>query len=405
MRHLLVLSLGLGLVAPSSAPAPPSAVVVATARGESSIPVLSDEGHPALAAEALGRLLPVTVEVEGVWAQVGFAEVPFRFLLGAPVVVQDGRVMPLAGAAYVARDSLFVPLEWLTDVVPQMFSEAYHYDAAAARFEEAGFQPVPPVVAGPRVRPPSQLARRNGFRMEHLVVVDPGHGGTDPGTPGRYLPRGMQEKHVNLAIGKLVHDELVRRGVEVRMTRTADTLIGLFDRAPMCHDECDLFVSVHVNSMPRRPGSERVNGVQVYYLGAEATEESRRVAQMENSALRYETGGVAIDADDPLEFIFKDLHLNEYLRESAQLADLVQRRAARVNPGENGGVAQNPMLAVLRGARRPAILVETGFATNREDAAFLASESGQQRLARAIADGVVEYLQRYERKVLPQVQP
>jgi len=401
VRAVAALALAFAGAGSAPAPAPPAAVVVATARGESSIPVLNDEGHPVLAVQALGRLLPVTVEVEGVWAEVGFAEVPFRFLLGAPILVQEGRVIPLTGAAYVARDSLFVPLEWLTDFVPHMFSEAYRYDAGAARFEEAGVRPVPPVVAGPRVRPPSEAARRNGLRMEHLVVVDPGHGGTDPGNPGEFLPRGVQEKHVNLAIGKLLRDELVRRGIEVRMTRTTDTLIGLLDRAPMCHDECDAFVSIHVNSLERRRGYDQVNGIEIIYLGSEATEESRRVARMENSALRYEVGA-GVDSRDPVDFILKDLHLNEYLRESAQLADLVQHRATAVHPGANLGVKQNPTLAVLRGARRPAILIETGFATNRRDAAFLDSPSGQQRLARAIADGIVEYLQRFERKVLPE---
>jgi N-acetylmuramoyl-L-alanine amidase len=182
------------------------------------------------------------------------------------------------------------------------------------------------------------------------------------------------------------------------MTRTTDTLIDLRQRAPMCRNECDLFVSIHVNSMPRRRGYEQINGVETYFLGDALTEEARRVAEMENEALRYETGDAA-EADADLAFIFKDLHTNEFLRESALLADLVQSSAARVHPGEDRGVSQNRFV-VLATATRPAILLETGFATNRRDGAYLASTDGQWEMAKAAADGIVEYLKQYENKVL-----
>jgi N-acetylmuramoyl-L-alanine amidase len=239
--------------------------------------------------------------------------------------------------------------------------------------------------------------------MAHRVVVDPGHGGVDPGNPGRYLPRGVQEKHVTLNIGKLLRAELERMGVDVVMTRDRDTLINLRQRAPMCRAGCDLFVSVHVNSMPRRSGYERVNGVETYFLGEALTAEARRVAQMENEALRYEAGS-AVGIDDELTFIFKDLQTNEFLRESALLAELVQSHSAAVHPGRDRGISQNRFV-VLETATRPAILVETGFATNRRDGEYLASHAGQQRTARAIANGVVEYLKRYEQKVLIGMEP
>src|SRR2546426_5413315 len=96
--------------------------------------------------------------------------------------------------------------------------------------------------------------------------------------------------------------------------------------------------------------------------------------------------------------ILKDLQLNEYLRESAQLAELVQGAVAKVHPGEDRGVQQAAFM-VLTTARRPAILVETGFATNWDDAAFLASALGQRKIANAIADGVVAYLLEFERQL------
>jgi N-acetylmuramoyl-L-alanine amidase len=302
-------------------------------------------------------------------------------------------LLPLVGGAFVARDTLFVPLQWLAEYIPALFSEGYRYDPRSARFEEARLAAVP----GPRLRPPSARAERRGFRTGHRVVVDPGHGGVDAGNPGRYLPRGVQEKHVTLAIAKLLRGELEARGVEVVMTRTGDTLVDLRDRARLCREACDLFISIHVNSLRRAYGYERVNGVETYFLGDALTAEARRVAAMENDALRYETGG-ATAQDEVLEFIFKDLHTNEFLRESALLADLVQTRASAVHPGQNRGVAQNRFV-VLATATRPAILLEVGFATNRSDASFIASSGGQRRLARAVADGIEAYLKQYEEKV------
>jgi N-acetylmuramoyl-L-alanine amidase len=158
-----------------------------------------------------------------------------------------------------------------------------------------------------------------------------------------------------------------------------------------------LFVSIHVNSMPAGRRQSQVNGVETYFVSDAKTEDQKRVAEMENDALRFETEPAG-QTGGPLGFILNDLQLNEYLRESARLAELVQGKVAAVHPGEDRGVQQGPFL-VLAAARRPAILVETGFATNPSDGAFLASAQGQQRIATAIADGIVAYLVEFERKL------
>src|SRR5439155_26504680 len=117
---------------------------------------------------------------------------------------------------------------------------------------------------------------------------------------------------------------------------------------------------------------------------------------MDNDALTFETtpaGG----SRGPVDFILKDLQLNEYLRESARLAELVQEKVVVVHPGGDRGVQQEGFM-VLTTARRPAILVETGYATNPTDGAFLASALGQHNLASAIPDGIVAYMLELERK-------
>jgi N-acetylmuramoyl-L-alanine amidase len=242
------------------------------------------------------------------------------------------------------------------------------------------------------------------LRYPHTIVVDAGHGGPDPGNPGLHFPNNMREKDVNLAISKLLRTELERRGIEVVMTRTRDTLINLGERGLYCRDDCDLFVSIHVNSMPRRRGFEEVSGVETYFQSAARTEESRRVAQMENDAIRYDTEYRSDAKNDPMQFILKDLQTNEFLRESAVLAELIQKNAARNHPGGDRGVSQAGFV-VLNTARRPAVLVEVGFSTNPTDGKFLSSPSGQLRLAQTIADGIVAYLRQYEDKVTAGAEP
>ena len=393
----MMLAVLLAVAVPWPGPAPTS-VVVATARGEVAVPVQSTRGHPAVAADPLAALLPLTHAVEGGWATVTFGGQPFRFLLDAPALVDAGRVIPLAGGAYLAGDTLYVPLQWLTDYIPRRFREGYRYDPMAGRFEESALAPVVRTTSPPVKRHPV-----TGLRATHTVAVDAGHGGSDPGTVCVFCPRGVREKDVTLAIAKRLRTELERRGIGVVMTRTTDTLPNLYERARFCRDDCDLFVSIHVDALNPRRGYQEIGGIHTYFLGDALTADARRVAALENDALRFETGPAPAD-DDPTLFILKHLGLNEILRESGLLAELVQSEVAKVHPGQDRGIQQS-RLVVLTTASRPAVLIETGYGTNRQDATFISSSAGQQALARTIADGIVEYLRRYEAKTLGEAAP
>ena len=378
---------------------PPQAVVIATPRGQTSVPVTTERGQAAVAAARLATPLELTVALDGPRATVGLGGAVFVFQLGAPFVRAGAVVCALVGEPYMARDSLFLPLSWLADCVPRALAARYRWDPVPPRLEEL---PVagPVAAARPGGAPAPTRAVPNpltGLRLRHLVVIDPGHGGVDPGNPGRYFPDGLVEKDITLAIARLLRAELVRRGIGAVLTRTADTLIDLADRGAFCKAECDLFVSIHVNAMPAVRRADRASGAETYFLSDAKTEDQERVAKMENEAIRFETGAPSA-ATGPLGFILRDLQLNEYLRESAQLAALVQDSVARIHPGGDHGVQQAGFM-VLTTARRPAILVETGFATNRTDGAFLASSLGQHKLASAIADGIVAYLLEFERKL------
>jgi N-acetylmuramoyl-L-alanine amidase len=374
-------------------PSLPREVIVATQRGEVRVPLRVDgSGSPVVPAAPLLSALGGELHVDSGWADVVVARQPFRFLLGAPLFQFSSQLRPLAGPASLAGDSLFLPFQFVAEILPYYLGDQYRWDPRRGRLEELRGRTT--TLAG-RAAGGARLA--NGLRPGHVVTVDPGHGGVDPGNPGTFFPRGVREKDVTLQVGLLLRDELRRRGIGVRMTRTTDTLIALGDRGGYCTEACDLFVSLHINSLARRRGYTDIRGFETYFLAEAKTEDAARVAQMENDAVRFETDQDPVGTVGGLDFILKDLQLNEHLRESARLAELVQRDLGDVHTGESRGVKQAGFM-VLTTARRPAILVELGYSTNPEDGRFLTNRNSQKAMAASIADATVEYLLEYERK-------
>ncbi len=379
-----------GLLLAAAVGAAPMTLVVATAKGDVRIPIRLDaESGPLVSATALIPTLGGLASVVGAWAQVDISGLPFRLLLGAPYYTVGGVVKPLVGVAIVKRDSLFLPLQFVTQVLPAELKGRFRYYPVSRRLEEML----------PRSAPREGVERTvlpNGLNKGHVVTIDPGHGGVDPGNPGKFFPRGLKEKDVALQVGLLVRQELLRRGVGVIMTRTTDTLIDLHERAAYCTERCGLFVSLHVNSLPKRTGYTKARGFETYFLAEAKTEDAARVARMENEAIRFEEPKG--EESRGLDFILKDLQLNEYLRESARLAELMQSHAAEIHTGPNKGVKQAG-LAVLTTARRPAVLFEMGFSTNPEDARLMTEPRSQRNLAAAVADAIVSYLLEYQQRV------
>lgn len=384
----------------------PSAVIIASVRGEQRVPVtFGADGAPLLQARVLLSALGGTFKQQDAWLDVFVARQQLRFLLGAPFVLFDGRTQPLVSGAVVERDTAYLPLQLVSDVLPRLFSERYRYDVESGRLMDAGWQLVkgtgeaaPAEVAAPKNRVRGTVQPGGSLRRQHVVTVDAGHGGVDPGNPGIFFPAGMKEKDVTLQMSLLLREELRSRGIAVRMTRTRDTLIALGDRGAFCTQECDLFVSLHVNSLPKRRGYSDVRGYETFFLAEAKTEDAERVALMENEAVRFEPETEAAAEQQGLAFIMKDLAANEYLRESARLAELIQTQLGTVNPGYDRGVKQAGFV-VLTTARRPAVLVEMGYSTNPADARMLTNKTSQQRMAAAIANAIVSYLADYERKM------
>lgn len=397
-----------------AATATPTVLTITTARGETLVPIQAHRrGGPGVAAPQFLAALGGTHRIADGWAEVVVSRQSFRFLLDASWVAVGNTPRPLAGRARVTRDTLYLPLQFAAEILPRTLAAIFRYDAAAARLTEipgravAAATTAPPTAARPggaepalsTGTPATREADRlpNGLRRGHVVAIDPGHGGVDPGNRGVALPRGTTEKDINLAVSLLLRDELQRQGIAVRMTRTTDTLINLFQRAPRsCRDDCDLFVSIHVNSLDPRPGYTNARGFETFVLSEARTEDARRVAQMENEALRFETPD-DLPQVTGLDFILRDLQMNEHLRESVRAAELVQSHLREVHSGPNRGV-KHGLLAVLTTARRPAILVELGFATNQADARLMTTSQGQRNLASSIASAIVAYLREYEQR-------
>ncbi len=262
----------------------PGQITVAGPGGDAKVPVRLDPGGaPVIPAPQLLAALGGTVVMQEGWAEVTVARQPFRFLVGAPLYLFSSQLQP-----WRPRSGWRATPSICRFNSSRRSSRISWASGTATMSGRRGWRtsPMPAMAGAPK--PVERLP--NGLRPGHVVTIDPGHGGVDPGNPGTYFPRGVREKDVTLQVGLLLREELRERGVGVRMTRTTDTLIALGDRGGFCTAACDLFVSLHVNSLARRRGYTEVRGFETFFLAEARTEDAARVAKMENEAVRFETG-------------------------------------------------------------------------------------------------------------------
>lgn len=214
-----------------------------------------------------------------------------------------------------------------------------------------------------------------------LVVLDPGHGGDDPGTSG---PRGLSEKEITLAVARIAKRRLEERGFDVMLTRNGDRTLSLEERTAFAEGaRGDVFVSIHVNAAPR----SRVRGIETYYLDANHERHALRVAARES--------GVAPADLDELQRVLASFKVSEVGSRSAVLARAVQSElvgGVRNTYGgvEDLGVKRGPFhVLFLSGA--PAVLVEIGFLSNPVEANRLRSKLYREVIAEQIARGLSRY--------------
>lgn len=215
------------------------------------------------------------------------------------------------------------------------------------------------------------------------IVIDPGHGGHDPGAIG---PNRLQEKDVVLSIGLKVRDLLKEHlGLDVVMTRSTDIFIPLEERTAIANKVgADLFISIHANAAINRAAS----GMETYYLNLAKTDKVAELAAKEN--------GTTLEKVSVLQAILFDLMANYKLNDSAHLAEEVQKAlyktvGARYPATKNLGVKQGPFY-VLVGATMPSILTEVAFISNRNEEKNLADPAYQSLTAEGIMEGVKGYI-------------
>ncbi|MFN0100162.1 MAG: N-acetylmuramoyl-L-alanine amidase [Gemmatimonadaceae bacterium] len=402
-------------------PPPGYAIRVKGVGADTVLQLAPSEAGGLVQLDVIARLLGGQLDSTDVgrW-RLGLYGATLDFAEGAPFASYNGFALPLLEPTRVIAGHPYVTLQLFSEIIPRFGIgvlwdrtrwEVRLFQSIARRAEPVPLGPAPvstttqravatdpsPVATPTATRSGTTLA--NGLSRRYRVVVDPGHGGVDPGNPGTIVNgRRVREAELTLAISLRLEKELKRLGIEVYMTRRTDTLIARDDRGAIANArKGDLFLSIHTNAAnPNWKNASGARGFETYFLSTARTEDERRVAAMENDVVRFEAPAAAA-SDDPLSFILADLAQNEHLRESSDFAATIQGKLGESHPGPDRGVKQAGF-AVLARAFMPAVLVEIGFGTNKQDAAWMASAAGQQAAAESLAEATLEYLRHYDRR-------
>lgn len=226
--------------------------------------------------------------------------------------------------------------------------------------------------------PDPSLAQQLGLSVK-TIVIDPGHGGKDPGAVGQ----ARQEKQIVLSLSKTLRDLLVAKGYNVRLTRETDVFLPLRKRTQFAtNHKADLFISIHTNASTIRSAS----GIETYYLALASDESARVTAMRENAGAEYNMK----ELDGLVGRILKESKSTE----SRRLAELIQARLTSGKQVKNRGVKHAPFV-VLIGTKVPAVLVEVGFISNPTEGKRLTTKAYQHQLATAIAEGIEQYIKNF----------
>ncbi|UCG78401.1 MAG: N-acetylmuramoyl-L-alanine amidase [Nitrospirota bacterium] len=221
-----------------------------------------------------------------------------------------------------------------------------------------------------------------GFKVR-TIIIDPGHGGDDPGAIGKM---GTEEKDITLDIAKRLRDKLTRfKNYQILMTRENDVTVPLNDRIEFANKHnADLYISIHVNYVPRKP----INIIETYYFGAYSDEETLKLAEKENEGTEYTLSAyrnVVMKIGDTMKF-----------QESKQLATFIQESLYGNISKSNKeildyGIKTAPFV-VLLGVDVPSVLTEISCLSNESEEMKLNAELYREEIANYLEEGVVKYL-------------
>lgn len=220
------------------------------------------------------------------------------------------------------------------------------------------------------------------------IIIDPGHGGEDPGACGK---GGTFEKDINLEIAKILKEMIEKElKIGVILTREKDTFISLSQRSRIANKEKgDIFLSIHCNASKKIESK----GVEVYFLSEAKTDWERAVEALENASLKFEMPEKEVKT--VLDAILLDLAQTEFLKESQKLAEFLQKNLVN-NKDEDRGVKQAGFY-VLYGVYMPSALIEVGFITNPEEEKKLKNKNYQREICKKIIRGLKEFIEWYQK--------
>lgn len=219
------------------------------------------------------------------------------------------------------------------------------------------------------------------------IVIDAGHGGKDPGAIGR---SGLREKDVVLDIARRLSNILKSSGAQVLMTRSSDNFISLESRADIANNyKAGLFISVHANANRVRS----ISGFEVYYVANNVDDSRRALWAAQHARLNFESSCFASNSLT-LKTVLWDMIYTSSRGQALELARSICRSAGR-NLGTKILGVKEARFYVLKGARMPAILIETGFLSNSNEERMFKNGSYRQLIAEAIAEGVKNYARDY----------
>lgn len=242
-----------------------------------------------------------------------------------------------------------------------------------------------PVIKPPVTNQPAQPGKPNKLNRQPVIMIDPGHGGEDPGATG---PTGLHEKDVVLAIGREIKKILDSYGYKTYMTRNEDIFIPLGVRVAKARKlQADVFVSVHADAFT----NPSAKGTGVYALSPKGATSAaaKYLAQTQNAA--DSIGGVNYSTDKNVNNTLFDLTQTATINDSLKLGKDVLNQLSRINNLHKGSVDQ-ANFAVLKAPDIPSILVETAFISNPIEERLLSSSDFRQKVASSIASGIKEYL-------------
>jgi N-acetylmuramoyl-L-alanine amidase len=290
------------------------------------------------------------------------------FLLDSSYLQHRGKQYNFLHPLHQDGDRYFLPINFLYEVLPVLLDDVISRKGS------------------------DLLAANPTDNRIKTIVLDPGHGGKDPGAIG--ASGKIFEKDITLAISKKLQKVLQDNlDVEVLLTRSKNEFVSLQQRTEFANKQnAGVFISIHCNAHR----DSKIDGIEVFYLSTAITDEARAVEALENQVVYdYEGGAEAVKKYDDLAFILADMAQSEHLEESFQLGLRLQNNLISAVSAKNRGVKQANFY-VLRGAFMPSVLAELGFLSNKEEEKKLIKSSYQDKLVEALYLGIKDFIYKYE---------